>query len=44
MVSNRYRLVTKIASDVIECEITMIAASDIINAKLEEGGGLPSLY
>jgi hypothetical protein len=30
--------------DVMGCGITMIAASDIINAKLEEGGGLPSLY
>jgi two-component system, OmpR family, response regulator ChvI len=27
--------------DVIECGITMIAASDIINAKLKEEGGLP---
>src|SRR5919201_39200 len=30
--------------DVIECGITMIAASDIINAKLKEEGGLPPLY
>jgi two-component system, OmpR family, response regulator ChvI len=30
--------------DVLECGITMIAASDIINAKLKEEGGLPSLY
>ena len=30
--------------DVIECGITMIAASDAINAKLKEEGGLPSLY
>jgi two-component system, OmpR family, response regulator ChvI len=29
--------------DVIECGITMITASDVINAKLKEGG-LPSLY
>jgi class 3 adenylate cyclase len=30
--------------DVIECGITMIAASDVINAKLREEGGLPPLY
>ena len=30
--------------DVIECGITMIAASDVINTKLTEEGGLPSLY
>src|ERR687887_1173371 len=30
--------------DVLECGITMIAASDIINAKLKEEGGLPPLY
>jgi hypothetical protein len=30
--------------DVLECGITMIAASDIINANLKEEGGLPSLY
>jgi two-component system, OmpR family, response regulator ChvI len=30
--------------DVIECGITMITASDVINAKLKEEGGLPSLY
>jgi two-component system, OmpR family, response regulator ChvI len=30
--------------DVIECGITMIAASEIINTKLREEGGLPSLY
>jgi two-component system, OmpR family, response regulator ChvI len=30
--------------DVIECGITMIAASEVINTKLREEGGLPSLY
>jgi len=30
--------------DVIECGITMIAASNTINEKLREEGGLPSLY
>jgi two-component system, OmpR family, response regulator ChvI len=30
--------------DVIECGITMIAASDIINAKLKEEGGLPRMH
>jgi CheY-like chemotaxis protein len=30
--------------DVIECGITMIAASDTINEKLREEGGLPPLY
>jgi class 3 adenylate cyclase len=30
--------------DVIECGVTMIAASDIINEKLREEGGLPPLY
>jgi two-component system, OmpR family, response regulator ChvI len=30
--------------DVIECGITMVAASEIINTKLREEGGLPSLY
>jgi hypothetical protein len=30
--------------DVMECSITIIAASDIINPKLKEQGGLPSMY
>ena len=30
--------------DVIECGITMIAASDAINEKLREEGGFPPLY
>jgi len=30
--------------DVIECGITMISASEVINTKLREEGGLPSLY
>jgi two-component system, OmpR family, response regulator ChvI len=30
--------------DVMECGITMIMASDIINAKLKEEGGLPSMH
>ena len=30
--------------DVMECSITMIAARDIINAKLKEEGELPSMY
>jgi two-component system, OmpR family, response regulator ChvI len=29
---------------VIECGVTMMAASDVINAKLKEEGGLPSLH
>ena len=30
--------------DVLECGITMIAASDVINEKLREEGGMPPLY
>jgi two-component system, OmpR family, response regulator ChvI len=30
--------------DVLECGITMIAASDVINDKLREEGGMPPLY
>jgi two-component system response regulator ChvI len=30
--------------DVLECGITMIAASDVINEKLREEGGFPPLY
>jgi two-component system, OmpR family, response regulator ChvI len=30
--------------DVVECGITMIAASDVINDKLREEGGMPPLY